>query len=202
MVRTIKTDRLFLQPLSEQDICFIQDLATRPESFRFDKDHAPSADEIIKRCHWYMEKEKALPNEGAIRWIVNSNGTRIGEVHVICNWEETSEWEIGWYLLPEHWGNGFATEAVKAVIQYVFADFKINRLAAFLNTENERSMALAGRVGMEREGRLREVKYIKGVYYDEFVYSILRRNFNAMHDQISGERAEAKNQMIDKEHDT
>jgi RimJ/RimL family protein N-acetyltransferase len=177
MVRTIKTDRLFLQPLSEQDICFIQDLATRPESFKFDKNNAPSADEIIKRCHWYMEREKALPNEGAIRWIIKYNDTRIGEVHVICNWEETSEWEIGWYLLPEYWGKGFAAEAVKSVIQYVFSHFKINRLAAFLNAENDRSMALAERVGMVREGRLREVRYVKGAYYDEFIYSILRHDF-------------------------
>ena len=113
-----------------------------------------------------------------MQWIVENNGVRIGEVHVACNWEETLEWEIGWYLLSEYWGNGFATEAVKAVIQFAFSHFKINRLAAFLNAENKRSAALAERVGMFLEGRLRETRLVNGVYCDEYVFSVLKREFS------------------------
>jgi len=177
MDHTLKTARLSLSPLRESDTQFMKELLARPESYQYESDEAKPADEIEKSCLWYLEESKALPDGGAIRWIVRCNEARIGEIHVRCNWEQTSEWEIGWYFLPEYWGNGFATEAGKAVIRHVFAHFKINRLAAFLNAENKRSAALAERIGMMQEGRLREVRLINGVSCDEYVFSILRREF-------------------------
>ena len=178
MDHILKTDRLSLLPLHESDIGFMRELMARPESYYYDSDSAKTNDEIAKECLRYCERSKELPDEGAIRWIVKSKDVSVGEVHVQCNWEPTREWEIGWHFLPEHWGQGFATEAVKAVIGHVFTNFRINRLAAFLNADNQRSAALAERVGMIREGRLREVRYVRGVYYDEYVFSILKREYN------------------------
>jgi len=178
MNHALKTDRLSLLPLKESDTDFMRELLTRPESYRYESEKAKTSDEIIKECLWYREGFNALPNEGAIRWVVKNNGAKIGEIHVRCNWEQTSEWEIGWYFLSEYWGNGFATEAVKAAIRHIFSCLKINRLAAFLNAENRRSAALAKRVGMFEDGRMREVRYMNGIYYDEYVFSILKREYN------------------------
>lgn len=175
MEHAISTDRLQLLPMSEFDISFIHTLAARPESFKYERDSAPPSNEVAEKCRWYIERAKSLPSKGAIRWIVLNRDVAIGEVHVTCNWEETLEWEIGWYFLAEHWYKGFATEAAKAVVHYVFHNFKINRLAAFLNAENERSAALAERIGMQKEGRMREVRLINGIYYDEYVFSILQK---------------------------
>lgn len=177
MENVIKTERLSLLPLSELDISFIQELSARPEFFRYDSDNAKPIDEVEKQCKWYIESTLALPDEGAIQWVVINDDTKIGEVHVTCNWEETLEWEIGWHFHSDYWGMGYATEATKAVIRYVFSNFNLNRLAAFISAANERSQALAQRIGMVQEGRLREVKRINGVYYDEYVYSILKREY-------------------------
>ena len=175
MDHTLRTARLSLSPLEESDTAFLKGLFARPEAYQYESTEAKAAGEIERECLWYREKTQALPDDGAIRWIVRYNDARIGEVHVRCKWAQTSDWEIGWYFLPEYWGNGFATEAGKAVVRHAFAYFKINRLAAFLNAENQRSAALAERIGMTREGRLREVRLIDDVYYDELVFSVLRR---------------------------
>jgi RimJ/RimL family protein N-acetyltransferase len=178
MDHEIKTDRLLLHPLSEADIGFIKELAARPESYRYESDGPKTDEEIDKQCHRFIERAQTLPEEGAIRWIVKYLDKSIGEVNVRCNWEETFEWEIGYSLLSEYWGNGFASEAVRAVIHYAFTHFKINRLAAFLNAENKRSAALLERIGMIQEGRLREVRLINGIYNDEYVFSVLSRELN------------------------
>lgn len=175
MINDIKTRRLSLSPLNESDIGFIIKLEQQVESFKYDLEKAPTSDEVITRCNWFIENMHCLPNSGAIRWIVRNDNEMIGEVHFICNWERTREWEIGYKLLKEHWGNGYASEAVKAVIKYAFENFNVNRIAAFLNTANKRSAALVERVGMIREGHLREVRLVNGVYYDEYVFSILKR---------------------------
>ena len=98
--------------------------------------------------------------------------------HVNCLWEASREWEIGWHFLPEYWGKGFATEAAKAVLQYAFANFRINRIMACPNAENIRSIALCERIGMVREGCVREVRLLNGVYCDEVIFGILKREFN------------------------
>jgi len=173
----IATNRLLLTPMNESEIDFILMLEEQFESYKYDSDNAPISDEVIKRCQWFIERVQALPNEGAIRWIVRKDNVMIGEVHFICNWEKTHEWEIGYKFLKEHWGAGLASEAVKAVIQYAFIHFNVNRIVAFLNAENNRSAALAERIGMLKEGRLREVKLVNGIYYDEYAFSILKREF-------------------------
>jgi RimJ/RimL family protein N-acetyltransferase len=159
--------------MCENNINFMQELESIVETYEYDRDSPLSADEVTKSCLWFIENAKFLPNAGAIRWIITFNGVNIGEAHINCNWEETREWEIGWHLLPTYWGKGFAGEAITAIIKYAFTHFKIHRLVAFCCTENVRSVALAKRVGMKIDGRMREVKFIKGKYYDEYVCSIL-----------------------------
>ena len=181
MNHTIKTDRLILQPSSEANIGFMQKLILRPEAYFYDPDMQESPEEVVEGCHWFIEKAKLLPDEGAIRWIIQLNGESIGEVHVQCNWERTLEWEFGYHFLKEYWGKGYATEALRAVIPYVFTHFKVNRLVAFTNANNKESIALLRRVGMFEEARLREVRMSNGVYCDEMVYSMLKREYIQVH---------------------
>lgn len=178
MENTIATKRLLLQPMNKKDIDFIVILEGRVESYQYDLDDAPTYEEVNKRCKWFMDSVEALPKEGAIRWIVRLENQEIGEVHFICNWSKTHEWEIGYKFLKEYWGNGYASEAVTAVIHYVFMNFEVNRIVAFLNSQNTRSESLCERVGMLKDGCLREGRLIHGVYQDEYVYSILKREYN------------------------
>ena len=123
MGHTIETDRLLLQPLNQSHFDFMLELEAITESYEYDRDTPLSPDEVKEGCHWFIEKVKSLPKEGAIRWIVIYNGASIGEVHVNCISETNSEWEIGWHFLPECWGKGFATEAAAAIIKYAFTYF-------------------------------------------------------------------------------
>jgi len=177
MEHLIKTDRLNLQPLNKSDLDFIQKLRTSPEYFKYENDSAYTDDEITQQFNGFIEGAKNLPNKGSIQWIVKSNDIKIGEVHLWCNFDKTLEWEIGWHFLLEHWGRGFATESAKAVLQYAFANFKINRIMACPNAENVRSIKLCERIGMIKEGQIREVRLINGIYYDEAIFGILKREF-------------------------
>jgi len=174
MEHVINTDRLILYPLCKHHVQFMQELEARVETYKYDRDEPLSSDEIIEGCQWFFDNSKLLPDAGAIRWIITFNDINIGEVHINCNWDKTKEWEIGWHLLPEYWGKGFAQEATTTVIKYAFTNFNIHRLIALCCTENVRSVNLAKRVGMHLDGRMRENKLIRDKYYDEYVFSILK----------------------------
>jgi RimJ/RimL family protein N-acetyltransferase len=74
---------------------------------------------------------------------------------------------------PDHTGQGFATEAVRAVLGLAFDFYRMHRVVAQLDARNERSARLCERVGMRREGHLRQDWWSKGEWTDTLVYGLL-----------------------------
>jgi RimJ/RimL family protein N-acetyltransferase len=63
----------------------------------------------------------------------------------------TPKVEIGWRLAHQQWGQGFATEAASAVLDWVFADLGWPEIISFTREENTASQAVMARLGMVRE---------------------------------------------------
>lgn len=59
--------------------------------------------------------------------------------------------EIGWRLLPEHWKQGYASEAGAALLSHGFADMDIKRIVAFAVSDNVASINVMKRIGMTEE---------------------------------------------------
>jgi RimJ/RimL family protein N-acetyltransferase len=59
--------------------------------------------------------------------------------------------EIGWRMLPEYWGRGFATEAARLALAYGFEVLEAPQIVAFTATANRRSRAVMERLGMRRD---------------------------------------------------
>lgn len=87
--------------------------------------------------------------------------------------------EIGFTLAAEHQGKGYATEAVTALLQYVFDTLGKHKGIAFVDVRNEKSIRLLERVGMRREGHLLENYMSKGQWVDEYQYSLLHSEWKS-----------------------
>ena len=73
------------------------------------------------------------------------------------NWE-VPEFEIGFFVDKDHEGQGYVTEAVRAVMGFIFEHLKASRVRMECDDTNERSLRVAERCGMVREGHIRENK--------------------------------------------
>lgn len=82
--------------------------------------------------------------------------------------------EIGYEIIPAHWRNGFASEAVSEVVSYGFAALGLTRIGAVVFTENEASNRLLVKMGFQKEGVLRQYMYQNGIPYDTNMYSLLK----------------------------
>jgi RimJ/RimL family protein N-acetyltransferase len=71
-------------------------------------------------------------------------------------------------------GQGFATEAVTAVLDYAFINLDLHRVVAVVDVLNERSAALLERVGLRREGHFLKNAWFKGRWADEYLYALLQ----------------------------
>lgn len=60
--------------------------------------------------------------------------------------------DLGFALLPQHCGHGYATEAARAVLKHAQVELKIERLYAIVKSGNERSVRLLGHLGFRHEG--------------------------------------------------
>ena len=80
------------------------------------------------------------------------------------------ETEIGYRLAKSHWGNGYATEATRAVRDYAFAILELPRLIAVIDPENTASLRVAEKLGMSY---VRDVM-MEGWSHPDHVYAIDR----------------------------
>ncbi|MDP9281714.1 MAG: GNAT family N-acetyltransferase [Chloroflexota bacterium] len=63
----------------------------------------------------------------------------------------TSEIGLFWALFPEHWGQGYATEAAAAMVAYAFGELRLRRIVATTEHDNTRSINVMRRLGMRLE---------------------------------------------------
>lgn len=81
--------------------------------------------------------------------------------------------EIGYWIGVPFWGQGFATEAARAVLDYGFAHLNLHRVFAFHLHSNAASGRVLQKIGMRYEGRLRDHIFKWGKFYDGEAYGIL-----------------------------
>ncbi|GMV31718.1 MAG: acetyltransferase [Rhodanobacteraceae bacterium] len=85
--------------------------------------------------------------------------------------------EIGYQLRPSHWGQGYAQEALRAVLGYGIDALELGRVEADIDPRNEASCRLVERLGFRREGYLRERWRVNGEITDTALYGLLAREF-------------------------
>jgi [ribosomal protein S5]-alanine N-acetyltransferase len=101
------------------------------------------------------------------------DGRVCGTISLRLNNSEINEWEIGWMLRQADWGKGIAAEAARAVLEFAFTQLEAHRVVAFCHAGNRQSVRVMEKIGMQYEGRLRQVRWINGAWHDEFVYAIV-----------------------------
>lgn len=90
------------------------------------------------------------------------------------------EYGLYYHLGQRYWGQGYATEAAKAVLKATFNLPEIMRVSADALTTNPASARVLEKIGMTSEGCLRMKFRRNGIYGDLQVYSILRHEYHAL----------------------
>ena len=81
--------------------------------------------------------------------------------------------EIGYSFNEQYSGKGYATEAIRGVVEYLFETTKVHRIQANIDARNLSSAKLCERVGMRREAHFIQDYWNKGEWTDSFIYGML-----------------------------
>ncbi len=172
----INTDRLLLRKLEVDDA---QDMyknwATDSEVTKFLswKPHhdVKETKEVIKQ--WTLEYE----NDDNYNWaiVLRDIGEVIGGISLVRMDKKHYSCEVGYCMSRKYWDMGIMTEALKAVIHYVFSEVGFNRIIATHDTNNIASGKVMMKCGMKYEGTLRQARFSDNRgFYDLSVYAILK----------------------------
>ncbi|NFG40028.1 GNAT family N-acetyltransferase [Clostridium botulinum] len=106
-----------------------------------------------------------------------NNKELLGKITLFDYNSRNKSLEIGYYLLPEFRKKGYMNEAIKIILNLLFLKTDINKVYAQTASFNNDSNALLKLNNFKLDGILREHHELNEVFYDDYIYSILRNEF-------------------------
>jgi ribosomal-protein-alanine N-acetyltransferase len=176
---SIATGRLLLRDLSVADLEAVHQLNSLPETDRYNTLGIPENIEVTRKVldGWLESKEQA-PRPGYVLLIEDKiNGAFIGVTALVLGKPKRLSAEVWYNLHKDHWNNGYATEALKALLDLGFNTLKLHRIEAGCAVENVGSARVMEKAGMVKEGCKRKNLPLKDGWSDGYSYAILEEDF-------------------------
>ena len=149
----LRTPRLVLRTWQQDDLDAFYDLYSRWEVMRRLGAHPRRVLADVDEARTRIDRWRAREAPPLGLWAIVPTGASapVGTVLLLPLADAagpTDEVEVGWHLHPDHWGHGYATEAATALL----AEAGLPRVLALTDPDNDRSQAVARRLGMADEG--------------------------------------------------
>ena len=146
---THRTNRLSLRPIVHGDFVAIGMMNSDPHVMRYLclNSRIPTYSEAFEDASNMIEWGSQF---GYGPWAITClvSGTFYGWVGLFCV-EGSRDIELGYRLAYPYWGNGYATEAGRKIVDYAFLDMNIQHLIALIHPRNHASVRVAVKVGMD-----------------------------------------------------
>jgi len=162
----LETERLVLRPLAPGDLDALAEFYADPETMRFMASGKTLDPEQSRASLERMIARFEADGFGQLGVERKEDGAFIGRCGLLVwdveSWTPTQaaaakgpiEIEVGYLLGRDYWGHGYATEAALAVRDWALEHLELDRLISLIHVENERSSAVARKLGMEPDSEV------------------------------------------------
>jgi RimJ/RimL family protein N-acetyltransferase len=173
MFEEVLTQRLSLRDLLPSDAEYMFRYRTDPEVLRYQSWHPQSVDDVQSFISGISTHEFNAPGWYQIGIAPRSDGTLIGDCGIHILETDSRIAEIGITIAPAHQSNGYATEALNAILNVLFSTLGKHRVFASVDPGNVRSIALMERVGMRKEAHFVQSLWFKDKWVDDVIFAML-----------------------------
>ncbi len=174
----LEGEQVTLRPVTEDDLEFVARGMNDPAVWRAALGSNPTSDLAVREFY-----ENTLAAEAGVHCLVRDGDTRLGmatltgtdygpteSVRTRCE-------ELAYWLVPEHHGQGYGSDAARTLVEYGFEDRNLRRIEAYAGGFNDASAGLLASLGFEHEGTKRDAAWYRGDYHDMHVYGLLREEW-------------------------
>lgn len=171
---TFETDRLRLRLLTQQDTQDIYEIFSDRQVMKY---YDLSPFESLERAKEQIDLFiNGFEQRTMLRWGIEhkDDGKLIGTCGFFAFNEDALKAELGYELNSSYHGKGLMSEAINAVLGFIFRESGINRVEAFVEPQNTASQKLLEKLGFTKEGTLRRYERCRGDLIDITIFGLLR----------------------------
>lgn len=174
----IYTERLMLREYIIDDYKEAHSYLSDPEVLKY-MEFSPTTEEqsrdYVNRFLNFQKQEPRIYIKFVV--ILKTDNCIIGECGLLMPNYKHKTAELVYRFNKDYWGKGYATEAAKAILNFGFYQLSLHRIDATCDIRNSASSKVIDNIGMQKEGCLREHKWVKEWWRSSFLYSILEYEF-------------------------
>jgi RimJ/RimL family protein N-acetyltransferase len=175
---SLKGNQMTLRPLTLEDAPVVHQLAgTREIADTAVSVPHPFPEEHVKA--WIAAQSDAFARKAGLAFAIELEETHelIGVISLRDMDVENCRAEMGFWLGQQWWGKGYGTTAARMLLDYAFRELGLNRVHAFYLVRNPASGRVLEKIGMQREGVLRQPVRKWGKFENVVLVSILRQDW-------------------------
>lgn len=175
----MQTDRLYFRKVSIDDLVYIHELHSLPETDRFNTLGIPETIHVTERIinEWLFE-QNAKPQIAYVFCLCLADTNQfIGLIGLRIGKPNYKTAEVWFKIHLNYWNKGYTTEALAKLLEFAFKDLGLHRIEAGCAVENIASVKVLEKAGMIREGIKRKKLPIRGEWKDNYFYAILDEDF-------------------------
>jgi aminoglycoside 6'-N-acetyltransferase len=171
----VTTERLTLRRFRPEDAAAFSAYRSVPEVARYQSWDAPfSLEKATATATRFSEGDPLAA--GWFQYAIDLDGELIGDIGLNLH-ENLMQAEIGFTLAPAYQGKGYATEAVRGLLNHLFIERNLHRVSAECDARNLNSAALLRRLGFRDEGLRLSNTWFKGEWTDDLFFGLLRSDW-------------------------
>ncbi len=173
----LESDRLIYREVNSEDVEEIFKIYSDPEVAKYDWFRPINTiDDAMSIINRYKEEFK---NKEEITWgVARKNDNKIiGYCNLGSFDDDSIRSEIGYGFNRDEWNNGYATEAIKVLVEFGFEVMNFNRIEATVTLGNDASIRVLKKVNFVQEGIFRERTIMKGKFEDDVILAILKKDY-------------------------
>lgn len=180
----LETTRLILRTFEERDIQPFSTYRSDPDIAKYQGWETPySLEQAAEFTSEMCAKKPGEPGQWYQLAIeLKFSGQMIGDC-TFHLFEDGKRAEVGMTIARPHQGNGYASEAVDRMVDYLFEQLNLHRVCANIDPRNTASICVMTKLGFRHEGLFRQSMWLKGEWVDEDWYAILREEWLAVNNR-------------------
>lgn len=165
-------EQVTLRTVEEEDLEFLQRDINAPEVRRAIGSVAPVNAE--QEQEWF---ERMSEDDDGVSLLICAEDEPMGTIGLSDHNETWGHAEVGYWVTPDAWGKGYATEATELLVGYGFDQLRLNKVVAYAFAFNAGSRRVLEKVGFTEEGVHREEAFVNGEFVDVHRYGLLAREW-------------------------
>ncbi|MGN8058579.1 GNAT family N-acetyltransferase [Pedobacter sp. 22163] len=171
---TIHTDRFLLRQFCSDDLAFVFEGLSHPDVIRYYGVRYASLEDTNEQLAWFDDLQK---NETGIWWAIcdKENLGRLGAIGFNDLSKTDQKAEIGFWLLPEHWGKGIIKEVANPICNYAFEKLGLIKIEAMVETQNENSKKVLQKLDFDYQKTMENCEIKNDEFISLAIYIKLKR---------------------------